>query len=844
MASNVTTAWIAPPLSMFEPRNCTLGSSWAAAALRLIHENRTIQDVPLLLTVEYLRAAIPQNWTHPPRTGDILAWYAVHRDFDDPKVEEFWDKMIEFPLEECNTAICAQLDWTGDPEISGEGMMISYYIVAIMSLIWFIAINVGELSYLKNHRIRRKRAAKVLRGFQEASYDFLDAALVFSAAMHLATITRYARVVANEERTYSAYSLLGSVFMSTFTIFPALVLQTVTDRLRKHWLRIILWFVIIASSIITEVFYVIVGKRDHWGWFTHEYYSNRPIHFRELVWQRVCEGNENRERMMHLLSFGHVWLGLNLIWWIWYVIASVVPNDWKDKRRGGRWYDFFKSTQKILIITNGCICVLTMFAFLGLYHYYTNHVSEMAGLDMAKDGTWTFGQVLALATWVPVIVQFISISLFGKKGLNARLSARYEVVETREPYEKMKNDASSQSLGAPPFERCDQAKPACTRCARLQIQCVGAGVQRFHFVEFSAAPRPGATAGGEQSAVMLRQPTSSPILLVSQEFVQGFHGDDMRYDLSIYGPFLQGIPARLGQSKALDASVSAVGWIGSKDIYVLKHGEAVAFILRKVSNINSNGLFENQLVLTLIVPMVMDAMMNPNIVLGPWIHELLDKYMAGLGPDQPKTTYESCSLRNIVRLPSVIRDPLRHMPYIGIAYETVRGDVARMRQTYALVQNIYESSPESVKNEKETLRMYSGMQTVAGIILMVANLFGGLLAAYDPSNTAVVEEANLYRQESLALAKSAAMHRPFGSSYMTLTLVTAWAASDDAEEMAELWTAIEEYASDFPEDGWQKRPLWLRSVFDTVRMDSFMRASGAISPASEVAVHEDYCIVM
>jgi hypothetical protein len=82
-------------------------------------------------------------------------------------------------------------------------------------------INTGELPYVKNATLRREVLHRVLRGFQESCSDFLDAILVFSAAMHFASITRYAQLFSDPDETVSAYGLTGSIFMSAFTIFPS-----------------------------------------------------------------------------------------------------------------------------------------------------------------------------------------------------------------------------------------------------------------------------------------------------------------------------------------------------------------------------------------------------------------------------------------------------------------------------------------------------------------------------------------------------------------------------------------------------------------------------------------------
>ena len=51
---------------------------------------------------------------------------------------------------------------------------------------------------------------------------------------------------------------------------------------------------------------------------------------------------------------------------------------------------------------------------------------------------------------------------------------------------------------------------------------------------------------------------SNNLTIVTSAFCSVLEVKDIRYDLSVYGPFLKDIPRRLGSSAALDASVNAL----------------------------------------------------------------------------------------------------------------------------------------------------------------------------------------------------------------------------------------------------------------------------------------------
>jgi phosphate starvation-inducible membrane PsiE len=100
--------------------------------------------------------------------------------------------------------------------------------------------------------------SRLVKAFRESTNVFLDSALIFAVSMLGAAIVRYARVLIHPEEDVSYYSLLGSVYMAAFSIFPALVLQSVTDGLHGKILRQALWLILIATAIAVEV--MCVGK--------------------------------------------------------------------------------------------------------------------------------------------------------------------------------------------------------------------------------------------------------------------------------------------------------------------------------------------------------------------------------------------------------------------------------------------------------------------------------------------------------------------------------------------------------------------------------------------------------
>lgn len=119
-------------------------------------------------------------------------------------------------------------------------------------------------------------------------------------------------------------------------------------------------------------------------------------------------------------------------------------------------------------------------------------------------------------------------------------------------------------------KKCDLKHPACSRCARLQVECVGSGQRRFKFVEKGSSKE---SSSGEQSRSVTprdaaQKPASGSISRAPKDETELLLGAlsyalkpsiDERFSLlCMYGPLLQYVPFRLGRNKALDAATSVL----------------------------------------------------------------------------------------------------------------------------------------------------------------------------------------------------------------------------------------------------------------------------------------------
>lgn len=162
-----------------------------------------------------------------------------------------------------------------------------------------------------------------------------------------------------------------------------------------------------------------------------------------------------------------------------------------------------------------------------------------------------------------------------------RVSLRAEVVTRAENRRKrLVRGTEMLSRCSPLMEiQCDQGKPACSRCTRLGISCVGGGKQRFKFkaqmvqlnglvsidIEDERSSGTGTVTSSSSSSnsitppngALIRLPGNSTTMAVNA-FIARLEVPDIRYDLTCFGEFLRYIPSRLGHNEALDASADAL----------------------------------------------------------------------------------------------------------------------------------------------------------------------------------------------------------------------------------------------------------------------------------------------
>jgi hypothetical protein len=95
-------------------------------------------------------------------------------------------------------------------------------------------------------------------------------------------------------------------------------------------------------------------------------------------------------------------------------------------------YQVAKKVLRHWWLVMGITLLPAMWVYLGLFLHFRSQISRFGG-DLNKDQEWSFGQVFALATWVPVVVEVVYLSHQGAtKGMTSQMMEPFEATIPKE----------------------------------------------------------------------------------------------------------------------------------------------------------------------------------------------------------------------------------------------------------------------------------------------------------------------------------------------------------------------------------------------------------------------------
>ncbi|KAH7248624.1 uncharacterized protein BKA55DRAFT_728726 [Fusarium redolens] len=420
-------------------------------------------------------------------------------------------------------------------------------------------------------------------------------------------------------------------------------------------------------------------------------------------------------------------------------------------------------------------------------------------------------------------------------------------------------------------KKCDQAKPACSRCARLGVPCVGSGEQKYVFkpVSFTKPSKASfqRTRKREQSSPVsiLHKPQNSSTLLEAK-LVAALKITDLRYGLHCYGVFLEHIPNRLGRIHSLDASVDLMmsalpyhythdipsevlakydcvlkvlkaslnitgtrlspeylaafqimticqSWLGRANNDLKSHGQILARFMDTATEKSWSGTFELKLLETSLMALFLEALIDPVISMADHIPLITSQSRQNAYNQDQDFHIQSFQVQRLPRIPKFLHEPLRYMDEIKTTYQ-------EMRDNHARIQRHLESLKRQ-KSPSEDLRgrpkLSHKLRVMGAILLTAAIVLNRILRAIYPDDSVLLLEASTLANELITLAKMASHHRPLGASYIPPCLVAVWATTSALEtQQNEIELLLAEYQQDYARINWMDQAVLLESLNGTI----------------------------
>ncbi|KAF7538150.1 hypothetical protein G7054_g3150 [Neopestalotiopsis clavispora] len=435
-------SWAFPPFSdLINSTDCNVTTNYIADSVLLVTNgdyltNSKLGDIGFLL--EWLATLIPDGYGGLPANPDgglayaeyLMLWYfAVWQNttyLGDLNATESmaylgtWNHAHEFgyncPSEKTRKEmICDKLDIQGDPDVSGRGMMIAYYILIGLTIIYFLTLIVGRtrlptmkpIQKLHESNHIKRYGHRAMTALRQTVSAFLVASLVFATAMLGATVARYYACQAHQN-DIDADDISFYTWLGLSAAVWALSLPKIDHFfvLTKAYGRYDAW----DSSNSTEAFEDF--DKDDYNLLFKNGTVYQPGIYRAMIWERHCDTSNLKERLRTLITVGICMQVPGFLYCLLTSLAAIIshstlpPFAWLGGHVG-RLPDVIRHINRIARPIIGFIYLGMAAVLLVSFIQYRNVAKQLAP-STDTDTDWSFGQILALAQWAPVGLEFLT----------------------------------------------------------------------------------------------------------------------------------------------------------------------------------------------------------------------------------------------------------------------------------------------------------------------------------------------------------------------------------------------------------------------------------------------------
>ncbi len=310
---------------------------------------------------------------------------------------------------DCKFRFCQELTFEGNPDIAGIGIFASYIVEVILATLFILAIGAPYILGFKRYRTHRpfgethdpsQVSGRAWSALNASLGIFWDSAFVFSLSIGVATIAS----------TYTNFSFYDREFMGPSTSLTASVLfatwplyiPSCRHRIPR-WIGLLLIIGMMMFSFRTASSFT-AKQRNSLAAF--------DIYCLDLLDE---QGNGPLLDVVHVLrpAVFYVIPSFAAVLVIGYLVREVVlrwrgPDSWLLRTLAGLRLQREASGFGYWVLAWCFLLTGFMWAALVYFSFRRALMSFVAG-ESIQENQWGFGQVLALATWLPTVVDFVLV---------------------------------------------------------------------------------------------------------------------------------------------------------------------------------------------------------------------------------------------------------------------------------------------------------------------------------------------------------------------------------------------------------------------------------------------------
>ncbi|KAK2051565.1 hypothetical protein LY76DRAFT_584701 [Colletotrichum caudatum] len=412
-------------------RNCSHWGHWLSSMIQTDSWNpKETIGMSLPSAMVYYAGAMPDGYH--TTFDEVAKWFAYnmyHTPFPENATEpeyyifseRFNNTVLLGPKSHCPKEYCKAVGYTGNQDLCGIGVVVSYYIEGILATMYLVAFTIHQMRQHLHSDVYKKPRPVHKRGVGNRIFDafrgsldiFLGGAMLISVAMLGASV--YAGATNVRERTGanpdlpspdSIYETALSLIASNYSVFPVMLLYALAkhDGHRKWLHRSVLF--LLWGLCVTVVYLAPRGELDYE--LRKSGQSSFDCDQRGSRYWPVVKATQ-----FLVIALPLLWLVTTVFLTTGFKIPGMVDKPWVK-----RW----RSMWRLMV---AWVNMLIMWGILVYFTFFRQKIIDAAdGLD--KNDKWTFGQVIALAAWAPVLAEVFYILIFGlEDGLTGHMPAGY-----------------------------------------------------------------------------------------------------------------------------------------------------------------------------------------------------------------------------------------------------------------------------------------------------------------------------------------------------------------------------------------------------------------------------------